>query len=72
MEAADQPTINEVLKDYGIDAYLDPTEYAELLDTLQNRDAVMRVDAEVRGAARVQVKLDKILALVDLWFPKKK
>lgn len=45
MDACDQPTIEEILLDYGVNEYLHPVSYQELLSALQDRDIVMRSDA---------------------------
>lgn len=61
-DAAEQPTINDILKDFSIDAFLDMYEYAELLTALEHRDNVMRTDAAKHLAKKSLMKaLDKII-----------
>jgi hypothetical protein len=46
----DQPTINEILVDFGISYILGPIEYDQLLAQLEERDNVLRADALDRSA----------------------
>lgn len=41
----DQPTLLEILTEFGISNMLDPGELVELLDTLAERELVLRTDA---------------------------
>lgn len=41
MKPEDVPTIEDLLRDFGIDSHLDEHEFESLLDQLKNRENVM-------------------------------
>lgn len=58
-DPADQPTIDQLLRDFGIDDFFSPKEYSELLASLEQRDNIMRTDAakyESRKATMAALK----------------
>lgn len=62
LEPAEQPTIDEILSDYGIADLLGEREYANLMAELENRDNVMRTDAAKHEAKKIfMAALDKII-----------
>ena len=62
MLAEDQPTIEEILIDYGIADMLYPDTFANLLVALQERDNVMRTDAVEHQIKKMTTKgLDTII-----------
>jgi hypothetical protein len=62
LDAADQPTIDEILTDYGIADLLGEREYANLMAALENRDNIMRTDAAKYEAKKIfMAALDKII-----------
>ncbi len=44
-DAADMPTIEEILDSYGVSDYLDSEQYAQMLAELRHRDNVLRTDS---------------------------
>jgi hypothetical protein len=61
-DPAEQPTINEILKDFGLHDILDPDDYADLLAALESRDNIMRTDAaEYTAKKALMAALDKII-----------
>jgi hypothetical protein len=48
-EAADQPTILDILSEYIDYDDLEPGKFDELLDRLRDRDNIMQSDAHERG-----------------------
>jgi len=65
MDAADQPTIKQLLDDFDLEGFLGIQEYNELLAALEQRDNIMRTDA-------VRNELRGIVELADKFFPPKR
>lgn len=59
MNPEDVPTINQILKDYGLNDILDPESYADLLAELQNRDNVLLSDAAENASKKTRDKIAK-------------
>jgi len=67
-EAADQPTILDILSDYINYDDLPAGQYDELLDRLRDRDIVMQSDAHDRGLVQAykNVRSDILDRMVKL------
>jgi SOS response regulatory protein OraA/RecX len=51
-DPADQPTIEQLLTDFDVHEYLEPSAFARLLQELESRDRVLQDDAVKQALAK--------------------
>lgn len=61
-DPADQPTIDQLLRDFGVNDFFSPEEYSELLTALEHRDNILRTDAaKYEARKKIIAALNKII-----------